>query len=77
MMTDLSLSLPFMAEDSSDPAHCPDITMKLIPSLTICLFQQKCGVIVYDDLNHPHLVEGDHDMLAAYTTSQVTVWKQE
>ena len=37
------------------------------------LFQRKCGVIVYDDLNHPHMVEADHEILAQYSTPTATM----
>ena len=37
-------------------------------SSTLYLFQRKCGVIVYDDLNHPHMVEADQEILAQYST---------
>jgi len=32
---------------------------------------RKCGVIVYDDLNHPHMVEADHEILAHYSTPTI------
>jgi len=28
---------------------------------------RKCGVIVYDDLNHPHMVEADQEILTQYS----------
>ena len=34
----------------------------------LVLFQRKCGVIVYDDLNHPHMVEADQEILTQYST---------
>ena len=37
------------------------------------LFQRKCGVIVYDDLNHPHMVEADQEILAQYSTPTTTM----
>ena len=34
----------------------------------LVLLQRKCGVIVYDDLNHPHMVEADQEILTQYST---------
>ena len=44
--------------------------------LHLILFQRKCGVIVYDDLNHPHMVEADQEILTQYSmTPTMTTMK--
>ena len=52
---------------------CHKFFYLIIHWLHLVLFQRKCGVIVYDDLNHPHMVEADQEILAQYSTPTTTM----
>ena len=52
---------------ANDEDNSVSMIARILEIIPFC-FQHKCGVIVYDDLNSPHLVESDyHTVLDNYS----------